>query len=168
MFDELNCVVVEFVEVVRTMGDFPGFISHEFDVLFDVFDVLDVFFGGVGIVKPQVALAFVGFGHHKVETHGFAVTDVQIPVGLRRESSQDNVSELVISFLNEFLRVNCRFHFPANQLSNVLYLHDLLLCLLFWLVFFLPLFFLFGLILLVDDLVGEPFGFPCLFKEIFE
>lgn len=114
MFDELNCVVVEFVEVVRTMGDFPGFIAHEFDVLFDVLDVLDVFFGRISVVKSQVTLAFVSFGHHKVETHGLAVTYMQISVGLRRESSQDNVSELVISFLNELLRVNCRFHFPAN------------------------------------------------------
>ena len=69
------------------MCDFPGFVAHEFDVLLDVFDVLYVLFGRVGVIESQIAVAaFVDFGLHKVEPHGFTVTNVEVTVRFGRET----------------------------------------------------------------------------------
>jgi hypothetical protein len=68
------------------MSDLPRLIAHEGDVLFDVFDVFDVLFEGVGVVEAKVTFAFGHFCLHEVETHGFGMADVQVPVGLRGET----------------------------------------------------------------------------------
>lgn len=97
---------MEDVEVVGSVCDFPGFVAHELDVFFDVDDVLDVLLGRVGVVEAQVALALTHLRLHEVEPHGFAVTDVQVTVGLGRKSRQDHVAELVYSVLQQLFRVH--------------------------------------------------------------
>ena len=85
---------MQYLKIIRRMGHLPRLIAHKLDVLLDVDDVLDVFFGRVGVVEAQVAVAFAHPGLHEVETHCLAVADVQVTVWLRWEASQNDVSVL--------------------------------------------------------------------------
>ena len=94
LLDELNGILMQYLEVIRSMGDLPWLVAHKFDVLLDVDNIFDVFFGGVGVVEAQVAVSFAHLRLHEVETHCLAVTNMQVAVWLGRETSQNNVSEL--------------------------------------------------------------------------
>jgi hypothetical protein len=106
LFYELDGIVMQDLKVVGSVGDLPGLIAHKLDILFDVDDVFDVFLGGVGVVKPQVALTLADLGLHEIEPHRFAVADMQIAVGLRREPREDDVSELIDAILEQFFGVD--------------------------------------------------------------
>ena len=94
---------MQYLEVIRSMGHFPRLIAHEFDVFLDVDNVFDVLFGWVGVVESQVAVAFAHLRLHEVETHSFAVADVQVAVWLWWETSQNDVSELCDPIFEQFL-----------------------------------------------------------------
>ena len=87
LFDQSNCVIIEKIEVIRSVSDFPRLISHKLDVFFDVVNVFDVLFGWVSVIKSQVAISLGYLGLHEVESHSFAMADVEIAVGFRRETS---------------------------------------------------------------------------------
>ncbi len=55
------------------------------DIAHDGPDVLDVFLLGIGIVKSEMASAFVFFCKTEIQADRFDVTDVQIPVRFRWE-----------------------------------------------------------------------------------
>lgn len=114
LFDELNCKLVELFEVIGGVGHLPRFVAHPLDVFFNVFNELLVFFGGVGIVKSQIALSVIDFGLHEVESHRLAMAYVEVSVGFGREPGQNDISELVDSVLQKFFGVQGRFHFSAN------------------------------------------------------
>ena len=59
------------------------------DVLLDRLDVLDVLFGRVRVVEPQIASSAVLPGDPEVQTDRLGVTDVQIPVRLGRKPGLD-------------------------------------------------------------------------------
>ena len=59
------------------------------DVLLDGVNELRVLLGGVGVVEPQIADAAELLGGAKVNGQGLAVADVQVAVGLRRETGVD-------------------------------------------------------------------------------
>ncbi len=84
---------MEELKVIGGMCNFPWLIAHKVDIFFDVFNVLNIFFSWVGIVKSQIAFSFADSSLHEVESHGFAVTYMKVAVGLRWESSQNNISE---------------------------------------------------------------------------
>ena len=88
--DEPGRVVVDLLAVVRSEVE-PVFPveAHPADVLLDRFDVFHVFFGGVGVVKPEVAQPAEPFRHRKVDGEGFGVPDVQPSVGFGREAGVD-------------------------------------------------------------------------------
>jgi hypothetical protein len=88
------------------MSDFPRFVSHEVDIFLNVDDIFDIFFGGIGVIKSQITVTFANFGLHEVKPHGFAVTDMQIAVGLRRKPCEHNVSKLIDSILKQLFGVN--------------------------------------------------------------
>lgn len=84
----------------------PRFITHEFDILFDVFNELDILFSRVGIVKTEITFSsLIDFGLHKVESHSLTMPYMKISIGLRWETSQYNVSKLINSILNKLLCV---------------------------------------------------------------
>ena len=87
LLDELHCEGVELCKILRGVGDLNRLVSHEMHVLYDVIYKLLILFGGIGVVKAQVAPTVVEFGLHEIETHGFAVPDVKVAVRLRWESS---------------------------------------------------------------------------------
>jgi hypothetical protein len=106
LFDELDGIVMQNLKVVGSVGDLPGLIAHELDILFDVNDVFDVFLGGVGVIEPQVAFPFADLRLHEIESHRFAVADMQIAIGFRREPREDDVSELIDAILEQFFGVD--------------------------------------------------------------
>ena len=86
--DQLHSVVVHLFEVVRRIVEpILPVIAQPLDVLLDGVHVLHIFLGGVGVIHAQVAQAVILLGGAEVYKDGLGVTDVEIAVGFRRESS---------------------------------------------------------------------------------
>ena len=85
--DEFFCIVVELLEVVGSV-EFAIFPvpAKPADVFLDGVNVFDVFLGGVGIVKAEVAQAVEFLCYPEIETDRLCVPKVQIPVGFRGET----------------------------------------------------------------------------------
>jgi hypothetical protein len=60
--------------------------SQPVDIRLDGVHVLNLLFGGIGVVEAQVAGAPVLPGQAEIQADGFGMADVQVPVGLRREA----------------------------------------------------------------------------------
>ena len=91
------------MELVKVIGCEEFFVPLETqpaDVFFDRIHVLGVFFFRVGVVETQVAFATKLLGNPKVQTDRFGVTNVQIAIGLRRESGLDSA---VVLFVGDVL-----------------------------------------------------------------
>ena len=58
-------------------------------VFFDGAHVFVGFFFRIGVVKTQIAQAIVNIGQAEIKANGFGVADVQIAVGLGRETGDD-------------------------------------------------------------------------------
>lgn len=104
----LNQVLSQFVQpikVVAGVGDVKGLEPQPLDDIPNRLEVLLFLPGGVGIVVPQITLAPVIFGESKVDGNGLAVPDVQIAVGLGRESGHNAVLDgsLVVDLVEETL-----------------------------------------------------------------
>ena len=77
---------VELIEVVGGIKELIPLKAKPADVFLDGFDILNVFFDRVCVVKAQVACAVKGTGQAKIEAYGFGMADVQVAVGFRRET----------------------------------------------------------------------------------
>ena len=84
--DEAAGDLVELLEEIRGKMQLIPRKAQPFDVILDVFDEHRVLFGGVGIVKAQVALAAVFFGDAEVDAQRLGVADVQKAVRLGRKA----------------------------------------------------------------------------------
>ena len=69
--------------VVRPAGDQPLHVRG------DGFDIFEVLFDGVGVIKAEVALAIIFAGEPEVQANGLGVADMEIAIGLRREPGDD-------------------------------------------------------------------------------
>ena len=106
-----------FVELVKIVGGKVEVVPVEpepFDVLFDRIAVLGVFFDGIGVVEPQVAGAPERLGESEVQTDGFGMANVEIPVGLGRKARGHAPAVLAVAeiFLYNFadkIRTNLDF-----------------------------------------------------------
>ncbi|EFQ62581.1 hypothetical protein PFWH6_3658 [Pseudomonas fluorescens WH6] len=88
--DQLDGPVVQLVEVLRGIAHFTGpFEAQPLHVAFDRVDVFLVFLGRVGVVETQVRDATELLGQAEVHTDRLGVTDVQVAVGLWRETGDD-------------------------------------------------------------------------------
>ena len=56
------------------------------DIVFDRFHVFDVLFDRIAVIEAQVAAAFEFGGDPKIEADGLGMADMQIAIGLRRET----------------------------------------------------------------------------------
>ncbi|MPM93206.1 hypothetical protein SDC9_140342 [bioreactor metagenome] len=83
--DELHGIVVEFVEIIRSVIHVIPCKAEPAHVLHDGIDVFDILLGGVCIVKAQITCAVVFEGHAEVDADGLGVPDVQVAVGLGRK-----------------------------------------------------------------------------------
>lgn len=99
LLDELDGAFVEDFEVVRGVGSLPRSLSEPLNVVLNAIDVFHVFLFRVSVIESQVAFAVVIFGSTKVESDGLSVTNVQVTIRLRRESGENQVVELFVSFL---------------------------------------------------------------------
>jgi hypothetical protein len=90
--DELHREIIGLLKVIRAIAVLIPIEAQPVDILLDGLHILHVFSGGVGVVHPQVAFAAKFFRRAKIDAQGLAVADVQIAVGLRRESGVDMVA----------------------------------------------------------------------------
>ena len=86
MFDEPDGKVPEFLEVVAGIVDIGPLETQPLDVVFDALDVFCILLLGVGVVKAQITLATVFLGQSEVYGDSLGMTDMQVAVGLRRET----------------------------------------------------------------------------------
>ena len=164
----MNSKLVKLIKVVTRMSNFPRFVTHKFDVLLDVFDVLNVLLQWVGIIESKVAFASWHLRLHEVKPHSFRVTNMKISVRFWRESSQDNLSKLFVSCIQNLFWVQWWLHLSTNQLRNVFNVEFLLLsCLGTFFLLFNCLFRSF-LFLINCNIFRKSFCFPYLLEQIFE
>src|SRR4029077_18424415 len=83
--DQRDRELIEPLEVVRRVQLRIPAEPEPCDVFFDRVDVLDVLFGGIGVVEPQVADAAALLSNPEVEADRFRVPDVEVAVRLRRK-----------------------------------------------------------------------------------
>ena len=93
LLDKLHGVLVVLLKIVGAVVKTVAPVKAQpVDVLLDGVHILGVLLGGVGIVHPQVAQAVVLLGGAEVNAQRLAVADMQIAVGLRRETGVDGHS----------------------------------------------------------------------------
>ena len=87
LLDQLNGVFIGLLKVVRAVEQPVAPVEAKpVDILLDGIDVLSVLLGGVGIVKAQVTDAAKMLCRAEVDGQRLAVADMQIAVGLGRET----------------------------------------------------------------------------------
>ena len=93
LLDELHRVLIVLLEIVAAVEEPVAPVEAQpVDILLDGVHIFGVLLGGVGVVHAQVAQAVILLGSAEVDAQGLAVTDVQIAVGLRRETGVDGHS----------------------------------------------------------------------------
>lgn len=86
-------MIVKGLEVVRSMVEPVPVKPEPFDVSLYGLDVLSIFLGRIGVVVSQVTGSVVFLGDAEVEAYGLRVPDVEITVGLGRETRRHPVPE---------------------------------------------------------------------------
>ena len=80
-------------KIIRTIEEPVAPVKAQpVNVLLNGVYVLGVFLGGVGVIHSQVANAAKLLGSAEVNDEGFAVADVEVAVGLRREAGVDRTA----------------------------------------------------------------------------
>ena len=93
LLDEQHRLTVVLLKVVGAVEEAVAPVKAQpVDVLLDGLHKLLVLLGGVGVVHSQVAQAVVLLGSAEVDGQRLAVSDVQVAVGLRRETGVDGHS----------------------------------------------------------------------------
>lgn len=96
LLDELLGQLVQLVEVVAAVGDLPRLKAQPLDDIQDTCEILLLLLLWVRIIIAQVALALVVLREAKVDRDRFAVSDVQVAVGLGWESRVDVLNGLLL------------------------------------------------------------------------
>ena len=86
LLDELYRALVEKIEIARCVVDLVPFVAEPLNVLFYRVDIFDILFRGIRVVETEIAHSAVFFRDAEVDAYRLCVADVQIAVGLRRES----------------------------------------------------------------------------------
>ncbi len=84
--DQLHGPLVELVEVVRRIALLRPLEAEPADVALDRIHVLHILLHGVRVVETEVALAAVLLRQAEVDADALGVADVQVAVGLGRET----------------------------------------------------------------------------------
>lgn len=122
--DKLLGQFIQSIEVVTGVSDSHRLETQPFHDIFDGFEILLLLTGRVGIVIAQIALASMVLGETKVDGNGFAVTDVEVPVGFGGKSCHDIIphGSLVVdtvkeTFLEHMLRITGGDGLPLGRLG---------------------------------------------------
>ncbi len=87
VLDQMNTVLVELLEVVRRVKQpVVPIKAQPLHILLDGFLEFDRFLDRIRVVKPKIAKAVVLGCHAKVQANRLRMADVQISVGLGRET----------------------------------------------------------------------------------
>ena len=90
--DEFASQLVQLFEIVRSESDLVRCVSKPFHTILDVIDEFLVLLDWVSVIIPQVRVAAVLSSHCEVEPHGFSMANVQVTIGLRRESGNNSTA----------------------------------------------------------------------------
>ena len=105
-FDERDSVLIGLRKIIRPeIHPVAPVKAQPADVLLNGVDELDILFGGVGVVKAQVAKSVVLERCAEINDERFAVSDVQVAVGLGRKAGVNVV-------------VNAFFQIPVDKVMN--------------------------------------------------
>ena len=88
-FDKLDSKLIQLLEVIARVRDLPRLEAQPPHSLQDALEILSLLCLWIGIVVAQVASAVVERGIAKVDEDGFGVADVQVAIGLWRETGVD-------------------------------------------------------------------------------
>lgn len=89
LLDQLLGQFIQAIKVITGMGGADRLEAQPLDNISDRFEIFLLLTGGIGIVVAQIADSTVVLGETEIDSDGLAVADVQISVGLGRESSDD-------------------------------------------------------------------------------
>ena len=89
-FDEQHRLAVVLLKVVAAIEETVAPVKTQpVDILLDGLHELLILLGGVGVVHAQIAETAELFRGAEIDTQGLTVADVQVAVGLRRETGVD-------------------------------------------------------------------------------
>lgn len=159
-------------KIITCMGNFPRWISHPSDIFLYIINILLILFDRISVIESQITIATWNLCLHEIKSHSLTMTNMQISVGFWWESSQDTLSESLLSPLKILFTVYCWVHFSPNKLWNVFdmklfflffFFHLLLHFLLF------ALFFLRNLLFFISSnwLFRKSFCLPSCIKDVF-
>ena len=94
LLDEPYGKVPELLEIVAGIIHIRPLEPHPLDVTLNTLNILGVLLLGIGIVETQITDTAVLLGNAEVEGNSLGMTDVQITVGLRRETCLNPLSVL--------------------------------------------------------------------------
>ena len=115
LFDQLHGHFIHFLEIIGGKVETVLIVGAQpLDILLDGFDELGFFLGGVGVIETQVELAAVLLGQSVVEQNALGMADVEIAVGLGRETGMHGIVDtlrqiLIDGILNEIPAFFCCF-----------------------------------------------------------
>ena len=101
--DELNSEIVKLLEVVTRISDCKRLIAEPSNILLDMINEFMIFLAWVCIIKSKVGLSTVLLGDGEVKSDGLSVTNVQITIWLRWESSENLAFGECLVLLNNLL-----------------------------------------------------------------
>jgi hypothetical protein len=87
--DEFHSEFVQLVEVIARIGDLPRFISQPSHHLQNTLEISCLLFLWIGIIVSEVAFAVMVSRITEVDKDGLGVTNVEVAIGFRRETSPD-------------------------------------------------------------------------------
>ena len=78
--------IPKLLEVVGSIIFVSPLISQPLDIFLDGFYIFYIFFSRVGVVKAEIGLSAVLLGEPEVDADAFRVSEMEVPVRLRRET----------------------------------------------------------------------------------
>ena len=115
LLDEDHCQAVQFVEIVRAVGDLEGLPSQPPHDLLDVVDVLLLLCLRIRVVEPQVAVPPALPGQAEAHVHGLGMADVEVTVWLGGEPGDNRPRTRLQVLLQCLPTVFGSPHLPAAE-----------------------------------------------------
>ena len=120
LFDEGYSKIIGFLEIVGTVEETVAPIEAQpMDVFLDCFNEFHILFGGIGVIHAKIAQAVILFGSAKIDDQSFAVTDVQIAIGLRREAGMHGFSRITSALSNILIDKSVDEIFAFSDFSHL-------------------------------------------------
>ena len=90
LLDEGHSALVHLLKVVRCIvKPIAPVKAQPMDVLLNGLHILHILLGGVGVVHTEIAQSAILLGGTEVDAQGLAVANMQVAIGLRRETGVD-------------------------------------------------------------------------------